>query len=71
MTAEEHNERIALLTAEADAIISGYNTAIGKAKTESVKQLLTEQKDSATQDFRKDLDILRREFRGIPHDDEE
>ena len=68
MTTEEHNERMALLVAEADAVIAGYNVAIGKAKTEAVKQLLTEQKDRATQDFRQDLDILHREFRGIPHD---
>ena len=68
MTTEEHNEQLVLLVSEADAVIAGYNTAIGKAKTEAVKQLLTEQKDMATQDFRQDLEALRNEFRGVSHD---
>lgn len=69
MTPQEYENKLIEISEKADAIALAYNTAIEKSKTESVKNLLTEHKGMAQQDFRRELDELHHAFSGIEREE--
>ena len=58
MQATEYRQQLELLTQQTDAIISGYDAAIAKAKTESVIDGLNNSKRRVAENFRKELEKL-------------